>query len=34
VLGVFADFETNLRRARQLESIDKAKSAGDMAGRR
>jgi DNA invertase Pin-like site-specific DNA recombinase len=28
MLGVFADFETNLRRERQLEGIAKAKAAG------
>jgi DNA invertase Pin-like site-specific DNA recombinase len=29
MLGVFAEFETNLRRERQLEGIAKAKAAGD-----
>jgi DNA invertase Pin-like site-specific DNA recombinase len=28
MLGVFAEFETNLRRGRQLEGIAKAKAAG------
>jgi DNA invertase Pin-like site-specific DNA recombinase len=28
MLGVFAEFETNLRRERQLEGIAKAKAAG------
>jgi DNA invertase Pin-like site-specific DNA recombinase len=28
LLGVFAEFETNLRRERQLEGIAKAKAAG------
>jgi DNA invertase Pin-like site-specific DNA recombinase len=28
MLGVFAEFETNLRRERQLEGITKAKTAG------
>jgi Resolvase, N terminal domain len=28
ILGVFAEFETNLRRERQLEGIAKAKAAG------
>jgi DNA invertase Pin-like site-specific DNA recombinase len=33
MLGVFAEFETNLRRERQLESIAKAKAAGVYKGR-
>ena len=33
MLGVFAEFETNLRRERQLEGIAKAKSAGVYTGR-
>jgi DNA invertase Pin-like site-specific DNA recombinase len=33
VLGVFAEFETNLRRERQLEGIAKAKVAGVYQGR-
>jgi DNA invertase Pin-like site-specific DNA recombinase len=33
MLGVFAEFETNLRRERQLEGIAKAKSAGIYKGR-
>jgi len=33
VLGVFAEFETNLRRERQLEGIGKAKAAGVYKGR-
>jgi DNA invertase Pin-like site-specific DNA recombinase len=28
ILGVFAEFETNLRKERQLEGIAKAKAAG------
>jgi DNA invertase Pin-like site-specific DNA recombinase len=32
-LGVFAEFETNLRRERQLEGIAKAKAAGVYKGR-
>ena len=32
-LGVFAEFEANLRRERQLESIAKAKAAGAYKGR-
>jgi DNA invertase Pin-like site-specific DNA recombinase len=28
MLGVFAEFETNLRRERQLEGIARAKAAG------
>jgi DNA invertase Pin-like site-specific DNA recombinase len=34
MLGVFAEFETNLRRERQLEGIAKAKAAGTYKGRR
>jgi DNA invertase Pin-like site-specific DNA recombinase len=34
MLGVFAEFETNLRRERQLEGIAKAKSAGVYKGRK
>lgn len=34
MLGVFAEFETNLRRERQLEGIAKAKAAGKYKGRR
>ncbi|MBA1157477.1 recombinase family protein [Microvirga mediterraneensis] len=33
MLGVFAEFETNLRRERQLEGIAKAKEAGVYAGK-
>jgi DNA invertase Pin-like site-specific DNA recombinase len=33
MLGVFAEFETNLRRERQLEGIAKAKAAGVYSGR-
>jgi DNA invertase Pin-like site-specific DNA recombinase len=33
MLGVFADFETNLRRERQLEGIAKAKAKGVYKGR-
>ena len=33
MLGVFAEFETNLRRERQLEGIAKAKLAGVYKGR-
>ena len=33
MLGVFAEFETNLRRERQLEGIAKAKEAGVYKGR-
>jgi DNA invertase Pin-like site-specific DNA recombinase len=33
-LGVFAEFETNLRRERQLEGIAKAKAAGAYKGRK
>jgi DNA invertase Pin-like site-specific DNA recombinase len=34
MLGVFAEFETNLRRERQLEGIAKAKAAGVYEGRK
>lgn len=34
MLGVFAEFETNLRRERQMEGIAKAKAAGAYKGRR
>jgi hypothetical protein len=34
MLGVFAEFETNLRRERQMEGIAKAKAAGKYTGRR
>jgi DNA invertase Pin-like site-specific DNA recombinase len=33
MLGVFAEFETNLRRERQIEGITKAKAAGVYKGR-
>jgi DNA invertase Pin-like site-specific DNA recombinase len=33
MLGVFAEFETNLRRERQMEGIAKAKEAGVYKGR-
>lgn len=33
MLGVFAEFETNLRKERQLEGIEKAKSEGRYKGR-
>jgi DNA invertase Pin-like site-specific DNA recombinase len=33
MLGVFAEFETNLRRERQFEGIAKAKAAGVYKGR-
>jgi DNA invertase Pin-like site-specific DNA recombinase len=33
MLGVFAEFETNLRKERQLEGIAKAKQAGIYKGR-
>jgi len=33
MLGVFAEFETNLRRERQLEGIAKAKAEGKYKGR-
>jgi DNA invertase Pin-like site-specific DNA recombinase len=32
MLGVFAEFETNLRRERQLEGIAKAKAGGRLQG--
>lgn len=34
LLGVFAEFETNLRKERQMEGIAKAKSAGVYKGRK
>lgn len=34
MLGVFAEFETNLRRERQLEGIEKAKANGKYKGRK
>ena len=34
MLGVFAEFETNLRRERQMEGIAKAKARGVYAGRK
>src|SRR5271166_1255889 len=34
MLGVFAEFETNLRRERQLEGIAKAKSEGKYRGKK
>lgn len=34
MLGVFAEFETNLRRERQMEGIAKAKARGAYKGRR
>ena len=34
MLGVFAEFETNLRRERQIEGIAKAKAAGVYKGRK
>ena len=34
MLGVFAEFETNLRRERQLEGIAKAKAEGIYKGRK
>ena len=34
MLGVFAEFETSLRKERQMEGIAKAKSAGAYKGRR
>lgn len=34
MLGVFAEFETNLRRERQMEGIAKARAAGLYKGRR
>ena len=33
MLGVFAEFETNLRRERQIEGIAKAKARGVYKGR-
>jgi DNA invertase Pin-like site-specific DNA recombinase len=33
MLGVFAEFETNLRRERQLQGVAKAKAAGVYKGR-
>lgn len=34
MLGVFAEFETNLRKERQMEGIQKAKAAGIYKGRK
>lgn len=34
VLGVFAEFETNLHRDRQMEGLANAKTAGVYKGRR
>jgi DNA invertase Pin-like site-specific DNA recombinase len=34
MLGVFAEFETNLRRERELEGIAKAKAEGVYKGRK
>lgn len=34
MLGVFAEFETNLRRERQMEGIAKAKAEGVYTGRK
>lgn len=34
MLGVFAEFETNLRKERQMEGIEKAKAAGVYKGRK
>lgn len=34
MLGVFAEFETNLRKERQMEGIEKAKSKGIYKGRK
>src|SRR5436305_1260508 len=34
MLGVFAEFETNLRRERQMEGIAKAKASGVYKGRK
>ena len=34
MLGVFAEFETNLRRERQMEGIARAKAAGVYKGRK
>lgn len=33
ILGVFAEFETNLRHERQLEGVERAKQAGKYKGR-
>jgi DNA invertase Pin-like site-specific DNA recombinase len=33
MLGVFAEFETNLRRERQMEGIGRAKAGGIYAGK-
>jgi DNA invertase Pin-like site-specific DNA recombinase len=33
MLGVFAEFETNLRRERQMEGIARAKASGTYAGK-
>ena len=33
MLSVFAEFETNLRRERQMEGVAKAKAAGKYKGR-
>ena len=33
MLGVFAEFETNLRRERQMEGVAKAKASGKYLGR-
>ena len=33
MLGVFAEFETNLRRDRQMEGIARAKASGTYAGK-
>jgi DNA invertase Pin-like site-specific DNA recombinase len=33
MLGVFAEFETNLRRERQMEGIARAKASGAYAGK-
>ena len=34
MLGVFAEFEANLRRERQMEGIEKAKTRGVYKGRK
>lgn len=34
MLGVFAKFETNLRKVRQMEGIAKAKTEGKYKGRK
>jgi len=34
MLGIFAEFETNIRRERQLEGIAKAKAEGRYLGRK